>query len=206
MIVNDFVQNKSDNIPESFYNVLPLECDEPGCDSPMLMTDILTGLTCSNPFCPSKVAHRMHLLLKDIGVNYVTEQQTHTFVIEHNCKNVFEVFLYDYATEGVFGGTLSDVLSKALTSSLKQNKLFSSAEYLKVAHLPTHTNISTIFFDCCKDINGFYEQLDIEGIDYLKRCLKIKTENVSVELLQLYEVLLLHKEELLQGADYVNLL
>lgn len=206
MIVDDFVKNKRDTIPDGFYNVLPTLCTEPDCNSPMVMTELLTGLQCSNPYCPNKVSHRIFLLLNDIGIDYVTETQVHSFVIDHKIKNVFDVFLYDFEKDGLFGDTLEDVMSKALTGTLRQNNLFSIEEYVRIAHLPYIDMAVNKLFGVCTDLLDFYTELEEQGIDYLCHICNITDGVVSVELLKIYEILLLYKTELLQGLDNVSIL
>ena len=206
MIVDDFIQNKKDTIPEGFYKLLPSICTEPNCNAPMVMTELLTGLQCSNPYCPNKVSQRIFLLLKDIGVDYVTETQVHSFVVDHKIKNVFDVFLYDFEKDGLFGDTLDDVMSKVLTSTLRQNNLFSLTEYIKVAHLPYIDGIAQNIFQNCTDIDSFYTELDVNGLTYLEQLLNVKNNVISVELLKIYEILLLYKDELLQGLNNVSIL
>ncbi len=206
MIVEDFVQNKKDIIPEGFYKTLPTVCTEIDCNSPMVMTELLTGLQCSNPYCPNKVSQRIFLLLNDIGVDYVTETQVHSFVVDHKIKNVFDVFLYDFEKDGLFGDTLEDIMSKALTSTLRQNNLFSLLEYVKIAHLPYIEDVIQSLFQNCSDIESFYDELEETGLAYLERILGVENKALSVELLKIYEVLLLYKDELIQGLNNVSIL
>jgi hypothetical protein len=206
MIVSDFVENINENIPMGFYDILPKECDEQGCNSPMVMTELLTELQCSNPFCPSKVSYRIHQLLEDIGVTYITESQVHEFVIDHKITNVFEIFLYDFSQEPVFSTGVSDILSKALSSTLKQNKLFTNYEYVKVAHLPNMSLMVKPLFKDCSDLNVFYEKLESKGLAYLQLLLKEDSNTITVDMVKVYETLLTYKNELLEGLNYVNIL
>ena len=206
MIVDDFVQNRKETIPEGFYNVLPTICAEPNCNSPMVMTELLTGLQCSNPYCPSKITNRIFSLLKDIGIDYVTETQVHSFVVDHKIKNVFDVFLYDFEKDGLLGDTLEDIMSKALTDTLRQNNLFSVEEYIRYAHLPYIGLIEKTLFQNCNDLNEFYDNIDEQGIEYIKVLLDDNETEISVELLKIYEVLLMYREELLQGLNNVSIL
>lgn len=206
MIVDDFVKNKRETIPEGFYDILPTLCTEPDCNSPMIMTELLTGLQCSNPYCSNKISHRIFLLLTDIGVDYVTDTQVHSFVIDHKIKNVFDVFLYDFEKDGLFGDTLEDIMSKSLTETLRQNNLFSIVEYVKIAHLPYIDIAIDKLFANCNDLIDFYTSLEEQGIDYLCTLLNVTDNVISVELLKIYEILLLYKNELLQGLDNVSIL
>ena len=206
MVISDFVNNKKENIPEEFYKVLPTVCAEPNCTAPMLMTEVLTGVTCSNPFCPRKITHRIYLLLLDLGVDFVTEEQVHSYVIDHNIKNVFDVFLYDYIKDSNFAPTLSDADSKTLAQTLQQNNLFSVLEYIKLAHLPKMDLLFDTLFINCTDLVNFFDKLDEQGVAYLKAVLNDTEETFSIDLINIYRILLTHKDELLQGMSNVNLL
>ncbi|MBQ8234772.1 MAG: hypothetical protein IJZ36_04230, partial [Bacilli bacterium] len=73
MLVASFCENKNEYIPDAFYEILPIRCYEETCGFPMVMSETLSNLQCSNPYCPSKTAWRMFELLKTIDVSNISE-------------------------------------------------------------------------------------------------------------------------------------
>ena len=208
MLVAGFYENKSEYIPDAFYDVLPIKCAESTCGFPMVMSETLNNLQCSNPYCPSKLAWRMCNLLNKIGVNYINELSLKKYIINGSITNIFSIFTYDYKIHGLLEPTLTEHTCENLTSILKEKNKFTLKEYIHSAGLPFLQDSIDRIFEQVTDLIDFYEHLQKSGYLYLCDLLGLdstKEDLVSVRVLKIVEIFNTYKEELLQGISYVNI-
>ena len=79
IFINDLRRNyESMGLPEEFAFCIPDVC--PDCGAPMVMSETLTGLHCSNPKCGSKLVMRIRQICKDMNVLYFGESAIERFI------------------------------------------------------------------------------------------------------------------------------
>ena len=208
MLVASFCENKSEYIPDAFYDILPIRCSEASCGYPMVMSETLSNLQCSNAYCPRKTARRMFELLKFIGITNITELSLKNYIVNNGITNVFSIFKYDFDTNGLLDNDLTTLTCKELSKKLKQNKCFTLVDYIRAAHLPYLQDSVDIIFNKVTDLNSFYENLSRSGYLYLCELLDIDTKKddlVSVRVLKLVDIFKTYKDELLEGLHYIEL-
>lgn len=207
MLITEFKENRLNSLPDELYLSLPEFC--PTCGYPTEVSETLTGLHCSNPKCPDKLAQRLVAIANQIGVKDLGEAKAAKFVdliAESGSKNILLIFAWDPAIDGCLEGVSLEVCEK-IAEQFRQKRTFTLAEYVKVANLPfIQTSALTIFRDY-DDIEQAYNDIEEGGIDFIKNILGIKEENaISVRALKILESLTQFKSDLVQAIPYVNII
>lgn len=208
MLVAGFCDNKSEYIPDAFYDILPISCNEKNCGFPMVMSETLNNLQCSNPYCPQKTAWRMSKLLSSIGITNISENILKEYIVENNIHNVFSIYSYDYYKKGLLHENLTDKTCINLTVALRNNCNFTLIDYVKAANLPYLQDSIDIIFDKVSDLKDFYYNLSKEGYTYMCNLLDLtntKEKIVSIRVLKIIDIFNTYKEELLDGLTMVSI-
>ena len=91
IFINDLRRNyESMGLPEEFAFCIPDVC--PDCGAPMVMSETLTGLHCSNPKCGSKLVMRIRQICKDMNVLYFGESAIERFINYYDVTNPLDIF------------------------------------------------------------------------------------------------------------------
>lgn len=207
MLVTEFYQNRTGNLPDDFYESLPQYCSD--CDYPMEMTEAFTQLHCSNPKCSSKLVQRLVAMANQLGVKDLGESKASKFVEkmkEWGVANPLLIFGYEPETDGTLDGVSLEVCNKVINQFKERNK-FTLAEYVRIANLPfIQTSAMTIFGDF-DSLEEAYNTIELGGVDYIRTKLGIKDsdDSISIRALKIYEVLLQFKSDLFEALDFVEI-
>lgn len=216
MFVRDFRDSMEGQFPDMFLESLPTDCFE--CGSPMEISDVLTGLHCSNPRCRSKVAQRLYALCQNLGVKDLGKKRAETFIYTYGIENPLLIFAYEPETDGAMGDGISLDLSKKIMNQFEGKKNFTLTEYVRVANLPFLQTSCVSIFGEYDSLYDAYNDIEQGGVEFIRDKLDIKkggsspldvgeeTADVSIRALKVFETLMLYKEDLFQALPYVNII
>lgn len=205
MFVKDFKEKMEYELPEMYLECLPEFCFE--CDSPMELSETLTGLHCSNPRCPSKVAQRLFAICNSIGVKNIGRKRAEGFVKKFGIENPLCIFTYEPEEDGELCDGVSLDTSIQIMEQFKNKKSFTLTEYVRVANLPyLQTSCVSIFGDY-DDLSKAYKDIESGGVGFIQDKLDIKGgDTLSIRALKVYESLMLYKSDLFEGLNFVNII
>lgn len=213
MFVKDFIDSYEGQFPDMFLESLPTVCFE--CGSPMEMSDVMTGLHCSNPRCRSKVAQRLYALCTNLGVKDLGKKRAETFVYTFSIENPLLIFAYEPDSDGAMGDGISLEMSKKIMSQFENKKSFTLTEYVRVANLPFLQTSCVSIFGEYDDLALAYNDIEQGGVEFIRDKLDIKkgsseigeqTNDVSIRALKVFETLMTYKDDLFQALPYVNII
>lgn len=213
MFVKDFIDSMEGQFPDTFLESLPIDCFE--CGSPMEMSEVMTGLHCSNPRCKSKVAQRLYALCNNLGVKDLGKKRAETFVYTFGIENPLLIFAYEPDSDGAMGDGISLEMSKKIMSQFEGKKNFTLTEYVRIANLPFLQTSCVSIFGSYDDLYQAYEDIEQGGVEFIRDKLDIKkgakeigeeTLDVSIRAIKVYETLMLYKQDLFQALPYVNII
>lgn len=206
MLITEFKENRLNSLPDELYLSIPEFC--PTCNYPTEISETLTGLHCSNPKCPDKLAQRLVALANQLGVKDLGESKAAKFVdliAKSNSRNILLIFAWDPAIDGCLEGVSLEVCEKIADQFRKKNT-FTLAEYIKIANLPFIQTSALTIFKNYDDINQAYNDIESGGVDFIKRTLGIKEDNtISIRALKILESLTQFKTDLIQTIPFVNI-
>ena len=203
MLVSLFKGNRPVDAPEEFYDCLPDECPE--CGSPLEMSETLTQLRCSNPWCPSKVAQRMVAIASAIGVKDLGESRALSFVRHFGIANPLMLFGYEPDEDGAMSEDISMEVSRGIARQFSERRRFTLAEYVRVANLPFIQNSAFTLFDGFDDLGEAYAAIEAGGVEYVQKRLGVADGDLSVRALRCWDALMTYKEDLLQAVEWVEI-
>lgn len=213
MFIRDFIYNMEGQLPDMFLESLPTDCFD--CGSPIEISDVLTGLHCSNPRCRSKVAQRLFALCKNLGVKDLGKKRAENFIYNFGIENPLLIFAYEPDSDGAMGDGISLEMSNKIMSQFNGKKNFTLTEYVRVANLPfLQTSCVSIFGDY-DSLYDAYADIEQGGVEFIRDKLDIKkgsieigeeTTDVSIRALKVYETLMLYKDDLFQALPFVNII
>ena len=224
MLVKDFKESESYRFPQEFLSLLPDYCLDDRCGAPTEMSEVLTGIRCSNPRCPSKVAVRIVAMMNKLGVKDFggKGKQCDKFISKFGITNPLMIFAYEPDEDGELGDGISMEVSRKIYNQINSRRTFTLPEYVRLANLPF---IQTSAFNVFGDYDDFYEAYrDIEegGVEFIRDKLNISkgakksstdlldsedlTEDVSVRAIKVYQSLMMFKSDLEFGLNYVTIL
>lgn len=199
-------------LPQQFLDVLPTEC--PTCGADTLITETLTQLSCSNPYCLEKATQRLVMLLKDLDIKSLGDSKCRQFLEYFDVTNPYAIFMYE-PTDGVLYEGASPSFSDKFYMQLSDAKrTMTLAEYVKIGNLPGIRDSAYKLFGEYDSLDEFYDDMESEGILFVQDLLGIKREEepdgwgddpVSVRAVAIYNTLIDFKEELYEALDFVNI-
>lgn len=206
MFITDLKENWfSYGLPLEFAECLPDVC--PVCGSPMEMSEVLTGLHCSNPRCQGKIVMRIRAICQSLGILGFGESLISKFVEYYDVTNPINIFGLRPGMVVADPDDVSELVSDKIIQQIDSKRNFQLWEFVQIANIP---GIQT----CAKDIFGGYSKLDdvyheIEtgGVDWIQSKLGIaKDGELSVRAMQVYTNLCVFKEDLYDGIVDVNII
>lgn len=209
MLVSEYKKNADMDTPEEFLELLPEECIEPNCGSPMEISVALTDLHCSNPRCPIKVKMRMVSMFRSIGVKGVGKEVANGILERfRGLDNPLIIMGYDSAVDGPLTNSMSLDASKKIEVQIAEKKDYTLWEYVRLANLPYVQTSALKIFGKYDDLTEAYNDIESGGVDFIAKKLDIKSdgEDVSVRALNIYETLLTFKKDLFDGLGGVNII
>lgn len=206
MFVSD-MKRANNFLPEEFLNCLPENCPDSRCNALIEIQETLTGLHCSNPKCPTKVAKRIDAIAKTLGIKDLGIAKANGFINKHNTTNPLAIFGFTTANGDTFDDSTSLEVSKKLEERIQAKKDFTLWEYIKTANLPYIQTSAMHLFGEYDSLDDAYAPIKSGGVEYIREKLQIGTEGtVSVKALKIYTTLLEFEEDLREGIQYVNII
>jgi len=192
-------------LPKEFVDVLPKVCDT--CGSDIEISETLTILRCKNDLCLDKAVHRMVAMFKDLGVKNMGESKCRKFLEQLVNPNPYVIFMYNPEEDGVLFNGCSLDFSYDIYNQIDERRSMYLWEYVKIGNLPHIRDISKKLFSGYSDLESFYNDLELGGVDFVQELLEIKgNENtISVKALSVYDTLLTFKDNLFEAIDYVDI-
>ena len=229
MLVKDFKENEGYRFDEGFLDTLPEYCFDDRCGSPTEMTETLTGLKCSNPRCPSKVAIRIVSMMNRLGVKEFggKGKRVDDFITRFGVDNPLMIFAYEPDVDGQLGDSIGMEVSKRIYEQVNAKRTFTLAEYVRLANLPfIQTSAFKIFSDY-DSLSDAYRDIEEGGVEFIRNKLEIAKgaapkasggsadlgfdleediKDISIRALKVYESLMTFKTDLEFGLDYVTII
>lgn len=200
MLVETLKQTELSTEDWEMTRLIPNKCMF--CGKPLTMSLANTGLSCSDEFCPSKVARRCVEFLKDvrfIGLGY-SQMLEFCSTFELTCP--VELFMLEESDLDAYydGYAVHDNFVR-LVNYLDNYKNMTLHQYLIYAKMPSIQDATaeglTANFD---DINKFLNTINIEGIGLIQELLNINEES-SIRAIKIYEQLMLNHNVLKSVVD-----
>lgn len=196
----------SGKLPQQFIDILPKVC--PDCGADMVISDTLKELSCENPYCKGKVAQRMTAMLIDMGVKNMGESRCLKFIEETGLNYPSAILQW----EPKFGdiGDLSEEFLTGIKKQIDEHRTMMLWEYVKYSNIPYLRDTARELFKEYNDLKQFYAIMESKGdaaVVFIQEILGIKESGVlSVRALNIYQSLVIYKEELIEGLKYVNII
>lgn len=203
MFISDIKDNYDEyGLPYEFADCLPEFC--PTCGSPLEIRETLTGLSCSNPRCPDKVAMRIKSICTDLNILMFGDSTIEKFVNYHELTNPLNIFelqpgmlLYEGASED---------LSNTIISQICKKKSFLLWEYVMVANIPDVRTSAQKIFSGYETLQDAYEAIESGGVDFIQKKLGIYAEGeISVQAMKVYKSLMEFKDDLFEDINNVTI-
>lgn len=209
MLVADFIDNAEGNFPEEFYMSLPVEC--PDCGFPLGMSDVLTGLHCTNVRCPAKLAKRLTAMASALGVKGVGDSVARQIVdflkSAYNTTNIMIIFSWEPAVDGCPEGCSIDSMNK-IAQQFKDKRKMTLSEYIRIANIPNVQTSAVQLFEDSDDINEVYKLIGSDT-SYIEQKLGItsgENDAISIRATKIFQSLMAFKDELIQGVQCVDII
>ena len=212
---------RNTDLPIEFLQVLPTVC--PFCGADTEITDTLTSLSCTNPFCRSKLTERMVGMLADLGVKNLGAAKCEKFIETYEVKSPYALFEFS-KRDGTAKNVLFNGCSKEFSDSIavqvndKRSKLL--WEYVKIGNFPGIRDSAKKLFQGYNDINSFYKDMEDKttgGIEFITKLLGIKSEDskykdlnsdittCSIKAVEIFRTLTQVKAELLHYEKFFDI-
>lgn len=194
MLVEELNKNRFKRIDTRFYDSLPRYCEIESCGFPIEINEVLNDVRCTNKRCPKKIARRIELMSEAMGID-INYEESLQYVLMNNVTNPMYLFKSQAGIE----------LTEEDKNKLKEE--LSLRRYVELNKLP-FLEYSLIMFDDYTNLDDFYKELDIDGVEYIEKQLGLYTEDedeISLRAIKIYEVLMTFKQDLYEGIEYVTL-
>ena len=195
---------KKTNLPKQFLELLPEKCEVKGCNAPTAVTEGLTALYCTNPFCPEKGVQRMVQLLKDIGVKGLGEANCRKFLEGRKNNSPYQIMLYNPDTDGVLFEGCSEEVSRKIYDAIKAKRNMPLWEFARIGNAPNIRDQARKLFGNYSSFSAFYNDLgnnkDV-GVLFVQKLLGIDEDKVSVNATRIYQSLITFKDEFLEAES-----
>lgn len=189
-------------LPERFVEVLPETCQE--CGSPLGISEVMTGLHCTNPRCKDKLVMRMRAVCKDLGILDFGESTIRKFIDYYELTNHLNMF--DLRKGMILSDEVSDAVSKKVIDQVVLHKEFYLWEFVQVANLPFIQTSARKLFQGYSDMEEALSDIEEGGVALVQERLGIaKDDTVSVQAVKIYNTLMEFKDDLIEGAECVTI-
>lgn len=198
-------------LPEEFIDTLLDVC--PDCGADIDISESLRELTCTNPFCRGKIAKRMELMLRDMGVKNMGENRCLAFVDATHATTPMLVLAWE-ESDGEVGGLSVDFM-RGIKEQIDNNRSMMLWEYIKFSNIPALRDTARELFKDYHSLETFYADMDeyaqkvsYGGVLFIQEKLKIKedSDSLSLRALNIYSSLSEHRVGLFAGLEYVTII
>ena len=190
-------------LTERFVSVLPDTCSE--CGSLLAISEIMTGLHCSNPRCKDKLIMRIRAVCRDLGIVDFGESTISKFIDYYGVTNHLNFF--DLKEGMILSDEVSEKVSEKVISQVVKKKDFLLWEFVQVANLPHIQTSARKIFQGYNNLSEAFEDIEEGGVEFIQSKLGIaKEDTVSLQAMKIYSTLMEYKEDLLEGEECVNII
>ena len=198
-----FVTDLDSSLPDRFLEILPTTCET--CGSPLMISDTLTGLQCSNPRCKDKLIMRTKAVCKSLNITDFGESTISKFIDYYGVTNHLNMF--DLREGLILSDEVSDKVSEKVIRQIEQHKDFLLWEFVQVANLPFIQTSARKVFQGYRNLTEAYADIEEGGVAFIQEKLGIaKDGDVSLQAIKIYNTLIEFKEDLLEGEELVNII
>lgn len=185
-------------LPKEFLEVLPETCED--CGFPLGISPSLTGLSCENPYCISKLTERTKSMFDVLGIVGIgTSGIMKGFQERKEFKSPLDWLLLGNDESGLVHSGESGILFQKLVQQLEPilDKGFFLWEVFQIAQLPNIQGSARTILNGYSDVGFFYEDLENGGIDFIKEKLNI-SDGADIRAGKIYESFLTYKDDFLR--------
>lgn len=192
-------------LPEEFVMCLPDRCED--CGAPMEISEVLTGLRCSNPKCKSKLVMRIRAICKDLNILSFGESTIEKFIDYYDATNPLDIFELQ---EGMLiGEGISLDVSTKIIKQIKEKDKFLLWEFVQVANIPFVRTSARKIFQGYRNLTEAFKDIEEGGVGFIGNKLGVSKDSdneVSVQATKVYTSLMTYKDELLEGERNVTII
>ena len=171
------------------------------CGSELEISELLTQVSCPNPRCITKVTQRMVDMCKYLGVLGMGEAKCRQFFECVPIYNPYALFAVTMKDAHRFQGVFSTNFLQSICDQVQAHREFTLPEFVKAGFFPGIQDSAYKLFKNYTSIEGFYTDLDNEGVNLIARLLGLSPDSVTV--LSTYETLCIFKKDLMNGEKFV---
>lgn len=198
MITRDVVEEEGLVDPEILMYV-PETCD---CGSPIIFTDSLKQIMCSNPRCMYKIASRLEAMAKAMQVDGFGESSCIEICNTFNLISPYQVFLLEgKSCPGV--AAFEKKINAMINSPARRCELWQMVSY---GSIPGIDQIAYKIFGSYKTIDEAFQDIEKQQVPFIAELLGQKTGSVGVMAVNVYETLIKYKDELKFGENKFNII
>lgn len=205
MFVKDIKENyASYGLPEEFADCLPDIC--PTCGAPTEISEVLTGLHCSNPRCPDKIVKRIQAICNSCGILNFGEKTIESFLEYYDVHNPLQIFALRPGM--LISDEVSEEVSDKIIAQINEKKSFSLWEYVQIANIPMVQTSAKDIFSGYQSLYDAYKDIEEGGVGFIQKKLGIAAdgESQSVRAMQVYVNLMTYKEDLFECEGDVSII
>lgn len=193
-------------LPEEFLNILPRNCRV--CESDMTISEVLTGLKCSNPRCGSKFKMRIKAICQDNDIKGFGEAAIETFLDTYSPTspmNIFELQVGMPLGEGIGEARSESIISQI--TKIRDEREYMLWEVVRMQHLPGIQTTAGAIFKGFSDIDEAYEALESGGVEFVhERLYGEVVDSVGVNSIRIYTTLMEFEADIKEAASYFNII
>ena len=192
------------SLPEEFVKSLPVYC--PICNAPLVMSETLTGLHCSNPKCGNKMVMRIRAMCEQLNILGFGEANIEKYIDLYKPTYALEIFNLQVGQQ--LGTGIGQEVSKKIITQINEKKNFLLWEYVRIANLPNVQTSARMIFQGYDTLEDAYRDIEAGGIEFIRDKLGIQKESdneISIRATKVYNTLIEFKPELTTCIKYVNL-
>lgn len=172
------------------------------CGKPLVMTVANTGLSCSDEFCPTKVARRCAEFLKDVRFTGIGYSQMLDFCQNFELTSSLQLFMLESSDlEGYLDGSAVQKNFFRLIEYLQNYRTMTLKQALVYAKMPSiQDSTAEALSKGFDSFDIFMNTVELENVDFIQEQLGIKEES-SLRSIKIYEQLMLNDNVLREVID-----
>lgn len=181
---------------------IPEVCE---CGSPIMFTDTVRQIFCSNPMCICKIAFRLEKMAKAMEVDGFGYSTCITLCKAYKMISPFQVFLLENRTDLETTGVAAvNKKIEAICNKEKRNvKLW---EIVKLCGIPDIESSAAKIFSGYNTMEDAYSDIDRGQVPFIAERLGITNSESSVLAVRIYNNLIQYKGELFFGETQFNVI
>lgn len=187
-----------------FWALIPELCET--CTMPLLMSETLTGLQCSNLRCSDRIVMRVKAILDKLGVKGFGESAIEKFVLSREVVNPLEILSLSLG-ETIHG--VSDRVSEKVILQISEeaNRGRLLWEYVELAQLPGIQSKARKIFAGFETIEEAYDHIEEGGVLWVQEQLGVQSQEdyVAISAVSTFSTLMEFRDDLIEGQSWVKI-